>query len=438
MLEILEKRVSKKIVLATMPDDKAPRDWRAPDYYRRVENAARQMPLGILSLATNLNPWHDVKIIDAKSDNLTIEETIQRIEQEKPDVLGLTASSTRAYALTEILKQTSTPYKVVVGSHANELPNLILRQGADAVLTGQLVDLEFRDAVETRQKGIITGKTKFDQVKFPNRTLLDHTTYYSKDFVFFTTENRLHMISSVGCYQHCNFCHMKYHTMQRKNPKATVDEMQHLYNLGARSIHILDDNFDVSAKWLNGLLDEMDKRDFNVEWSGRGEIRMDYQVAKRMSEHGFKRIHVGIEALDDNILTKFFKKNSSVERIYQFCDTMNRANIDVLGFLIVGTPLETDKYLEELPKKIKELGISHPYIQILSPTPHTDYYRDLVAQGVFKRDFWAEYFENPVPDFQIPNPHSSAKLKELQAYVDSVQQDYVLEFKKNKESKTIK
>lgn len=420
---------SKKVVLATMPDDKCPKDWRAPDYYRRVGDAARNMPLGLLSLATNLKPGHDVKIIDARSDRLTIEDTIYRIEQEKPDVLGLTAQPMRAYALKEILQKTSVPYKVVVGSHANERPELILKQGADTVLVGQLVDIEFRDAVETMPRGIIKCKTKFDEVKFPDRTLVDYKTYYSKDFVFFETKNRLHMISSVGCYQHCTFCASAYTGMKRKSAPATVDEMQHLYNLGARSIHILDDNFDVSARWLNELLDEMDKRNFSVEWSGRGEIRMNDGLAKRMSEHGFKRIHTGIEALDDNILTNFFKKNSSEKRIYEFCNTMNRNNIDVLGFFIVGTPLETKEYLDALPGKIRNLGIKHPYIQILSPTPHTEYYRDLVKQGIFKTDVWEEYFENPVPDFQIPYPYSTKRLMELREYVDSIEKEYVL--KKN-------
>ena len=214
--------------------------------------------------------------------------------------------------------------------------------------------------------------------------------------------------------------------MERKSPPATVDEMQHLYNIGARSIHILDDNFDVSAKWLNEVLDEMDRRNFEVEWSGRGEIRMGEDLAKRMSEHGFKRIHVGIEALDDNILKNFFKKNSSEKRIYEFCDTMKRNNIDVLGFFIVGTPLETEEYLNALPEKIRNLGIKHPYIQILSPTPHTEYYRDLVTQGIFKTDVWGEYFENPVPDFQIPYPYSTERLRELRERVDIIEKEYVL------------
>ncbi|MEK6953310.1 MAG: cobalamin-dependent protein, partial [Nanoarchaeota archaeon] len=274
-LTLLKTSKSKKVMFVTMPDDKCPKDWRAPDYYKTVVDAAKHMPLGILSLATNLRPGHEVKILDARSERLTLEDTINFIEKEKPDVLGLTANSMRAYALKEILQKTSVPYKIVTGGHVKEHPELVLSQGADAVLVGQLVDVEFREAVETMPKGIIKcNKTKFDEIKFPDRTLVDYKTYYPKDFVFFQTKNRLHMISSVGCYQHCTFCYMPDHNMKRKSAPATVDEMQHLYNLGARSVHILDDNFDVSAKWLDNVMDEMDKRDFNVEWSGRGEIRM--------------------------------------------------------------------------------------------------------------------------------------------------------------------
>lgn len=414
---------SKKIVLVNMPDDHCPRDWRTPDYFKTATNSTNYMPLGLLSLATNLGPGHDTVVLDAK--RLTIEDTLQRIEQEKPEILGVSANTMRAFALKEILQKTSAPYKIVGGAHVFRHAELTLRQGADAVIVGSLADLEFKEAVETLPKGIIYAKTTYDQINFPDRKLMDYKEYFPKDFVFFKTQNRLHMLSSIGCPQHCIFCNNVPAKMQRKSAESVVDEMQHLYSLGSRSIHFLDDNFNVSEPFLHKVMDEMDHRNFQVEWSGRGQIIMSDELAKRLSEHGFKRIHTGIEALDDTILN-YFGKNSSVEKINKFCTTMNKYNIDVLGFFIVGTPVETDKYLEGLPEKIKALGIKHPYIQILSPTPDSEYYRGLLNQGVYKTDVWAEHLKNPVPDFQIPYPYSTKRLEELGKYVDKIEQEYML------------
>lgn len=416
---------SKKIVLVNMPDDKCLRDWRTPKYFKTAIGSTNHMPLGLLSLATSLGQNHEIIILDARNKGLTIDETIQRIEQEKPDILGFSANTMRVYALKEFLKRTSAPYKMVGGPHVNKYSGLTLRQGADAVFIGSLADLEFKEAVETMPKGIIRCNTKYNKIQFPDRTLIDYESYYPKEFVFFKSKNRLHMLSSIGCPQHCNFCNNIPSKMERKSIETIVNEMEHLYSIGSRSIHFMDDNFNVSEKYLNDILDEMDKRSFNVEWSGRGQARMSDKLAKRLFEHNFKRIHVGIEALDDKIL-RYFKKDSSVKQIDEFCNTMNKNNIDVLGFFIVGTPIETEDYLDKLPKRIKELGIKHAYIQILSPTPDSEYYRDLLEQGVYKTDIWAEYFENPVPDFQIPYPYSSKRLEELGKYIDKIEEEYIL------------
>jgi anaerobic magnesium-protoporphyrin IX monomethyl ester cyclase len=416
--------MAKKIVLVNMPDDKCVRDWRMPESSRGVTTPS-YVPLGLLSLATNLKPNQEAIIIDARSKGLSIDETIERIEQERPDILGLHSNVMRAYALKEILQRTSVPYKAVGGLHASRYPQIVLSQGADAVFAGTLADLEFREAVDSQPKGIINCKTTYADIKFPNRSLIDYESYFPKNFVFFKTENRLHMLTTIGCPHNCFYCDNIPGKLQRKSAEAVLDEMQHLYSLGSRSIHLLDDNFNVSENYLHGVLDEMDKREFQVEWSGRGQLRMSDNLAKRMSDHGFKRIHVGIEAIDDEIL-RYYKKDSSVKRIYEFCESMNNNHIDVFGLFIVGAPVEKEEYLERFPGMLKELGIKYPHIQILSPTPDSEYYKELLDQGIYKTDIWAEHIKNPTPDFQIPYPYSQERLKMLSEYVDNIEKEYVL------------
>jgi hypothetical protein len=145
---------SKKVVLVNMPDDKCVRDWRTPEYFKTATGGTNYMPLGLLSLATNIGGRHNVEIIDARSRRLTIDETVAEIEEEKPDVLGVSANTMRAYALKEILRRTSAPYKAVGGAHVNRHANLVLEQGADAVFVGPLADLEFKEAIEKKPEGL--------------------------------------------------------------------------------------------------------------------------------------------------------------------------------------------------------------------------------------------------------------------------------------------
>jgi len=416
--------MGEKIVLTTMPAEGEFVDWTTPKYFDPTR-VNKYMPLGILSLATNITKNHEVIILDPSSEGWTIEETITRINNEKPDVVGLSVPTRRVYAMTQILKKISAPYKAVGGPHATFYPNQILKAGADAVFVGSLADLEFNDAVEKQPKGVIYCKTDINKIKFPKRDLLNVNEYFPKVSVLFKAPNRLPMFSSIGCPNNCVFCNVQCKKIQLKDPKIILDEMDHLYSIGSRSIHILDDNFNVIKNHVTGILDEMEQRNFKLEWSGRGQTRMDLSLVKRLAESGFKRIHVGFEALDDDIL-RFFNKSENVAEIKEFCKEMGKNEIDILAYFILGSPVETKEYLEKFPGMIRELGIKYPFFNILFPEPDTEYYRQLVKQGHFKKDYWAEYMENPTPYFEIPYPYGEEKKQEVIDYVN----DLIKEFKK--------
>lgn len=408
----------KKIVLATLPGECEFVNWTTPKYFMPTK-VNKYMPLGILSLASNLPPNYDVSIIDASSEPWTIDETIEKIEAEKPEILGISATTRRIYALNRILKESSATYKVVGGPHITHYPELTLKSGANAVFVGSLADLEFREAVESYPQGVIYCKTRINQIQFPNRRLLDIEKYFPKESLFFKAENRLPMFSSVGCPNKCNFCNVQSKKAQYKDPVTVVDEIQYLLSLGSKSVHVLDDNFNVNSRHLEGIIFELERRSLNSEWSGRGQTKMNLDLASRLSATGFKRINVGIEAIDDSVL-KFLNKNENVADVYKFCDKMNKNGIDILSYFILGTPVETDQYLKELPNKIEELGIKHAFLNMLFPEPNTPYYESLLKDGYYPRDLWEEFMFNPSPYFEIPYPYGETKKKEIISFIDEL------------------
>lgn len=383
------------------------------------------MPLGLLSLASNLPDKYDVVILDPSSEAWTIEETISRIEKEEPDILGLSVPTRRVYAMNQILQKTSAPYKVVGGPHVTHYGELTLQAGADAVFVGPLADIEFRNAVEYLPEGIINCRSNIAEINFPKRELLNIEDYFPKESVLFEAENRLPMFSSVGCPNRCMFCNVQSKKLQLKSATTVVDEMQYLHSIGCKSVHVLDDNFNVVKKHIQSILLEMEKRQFVIEWSGRGQIKMDLSLIGKMRLSGFKRIHVGIEALDDNIL-QAFNKNQTVSDIEKFCAAMSEENIQMLGYFISGSPLETDRYRTTLAARIKSLGINFPFFNILFPEPNTPYYESLLSNGIYKKDYWAEYMCNPQPYYEIPFPYGESVKKE----VISFNQELIDSFKK--------
>ena len=411
-----------KIVLTTLPAEGEFVNWQTPPFFHPTR-VNKYMPLGILSLASNLPEHHEVTIFDPSSNGWTIEQTIERIEQEEPDILGISAITRRVYALGKILPKVSAPYKAVGGPHATYWARQILKAGADAVFVGALADLEFRYAVEDKPIGVIQCQTKINDIRFPRRELLDVDYYFPKASVLFKAENRLPMFSSIGCPNRCNYCNVQSKQLQFKDPEIVVDEMQHLYSVGCRSVHILDDNFNINPNHLKGILDEMTRRNFHIEWSGRGQTKMDLRLVQQMAESGFKRIHVGIEALDDEIL-RYFNKNETVRDVEIFCAEIKKSGIEILGYFISGSPHDTAKYRAELPRRIRELGVNYPYFNILFPEPNTPYYQQLLDDGIYTRDYWVEYMENPTPYYMIPYPYGEIQKQEVIAYTNELIEEF--------------
>jgi len=405
-----------KVVLSTLPKEGGAILWYTPKYF--LPDNARYVPLGLLSLATNLPNGHEVVILDPHSNNWSIDKTIEEIENEKPDVLGLSTVTAKAYQMQNILEATSAEYKVVGGPHATHNAQHILNQGADAVFVGQLANLEFANAIESRPTGIVQCDTNINQIQFPNREMIDIHSYYSTGNLF-ESNKRMSMFSGVGCPRRCSFCDVQTKKVERINPRLVLDEMIYLQSIGAGSIHIYEDNFNTDEDYLRRLCSEIDKRNFKGEWSGRGQIKMNDEISGMLSERGFKRIHAGLESFSDKTL-KFFRKGQTYDQIERFCETMHNNDIEIVGFLIYGAPTDTEHDRATAAEKIKRLGIQFPLFSILQPLPNTRYYEDLQKQGVYKKDYWNDYISNPTKNFMLPFPYGEKKWQEDADFVQEL------------------
>ena len=408
-----------KILLMTLPNEGEFINWTTSK--KIAPSEVKYIPLGILSLASNISKKHEVILLDPNNPTLTIEQTAHEIELINPDILGVSIVTRRIYSLYELLKLIHVPYIAAGGPHCTYYANDLLARGIDAVFIGNLADSEFNEAIESSPlpKGIIDCVTDINAINFPNRTLINIEKYHFKGKVLFSTDNRMSMFSSVGCPNKCFFCNVQSNHISYKNSTAVVDEMEYLHSLGCESVHILDDNFNVNRKHLREIVEELNRRNWKREWSGRGQVNMDFSIIPELVETGFKRIHAGIEALDDKIL-RWFKKPLNTETIYKFCNVMSKMNVDVLGYFIIGSPIETEEYRKTLLSTIQGLGIKYPFFNVLFPEPNTAYYDSLIKDGWYEKDYWGEYMKNPVPDYEIPYPYGNSLKDEIFAYANEL------------------
>ena len=410
----------KKILFVVMPYEGEVLDRVTAKFYKN--SAVKYMPLGVLSIAANIPEKYQVKILDSASLGLNLDQTITEIESFAPDVLGLSVVTYRAWAMCEILKRTTAPLKVVGGPHATRNSSYILTQGADAVFVDD-AEIAFPKWLEDGcPEGVFSGgQIDLGAIPFPARHLLNLSDYMieeNDDLLFKVGNLRLPMFSSKGCPLKCTYCDVQQKKFNFKPAQLVADEFKLLIELGATSVHILDDAFNIERDRVEEISQIFIDDEINVDWSARGTVEVRESVISSLSNSGCRRLHVGLESLDNEVLA-WFKKSQRLKHIERFSEYCSKYNIDILAYFIIGAPMESAQYRKNLPNMIKDLGIKLPYFNLLTPLAETPYYHQLLKDGVFKVDHWDEFNKAPVRDFIIPEVRSEAEEAELKEVIDS-------------------
>ncbi len=410
-----------KVMLIALPKEGQTKDFTTPSFYS--SNPVRYIPLGILAVATSISANHDIRILDAESWNLSIDDTIKRINEFAPDVLGISAVTRKAFAMSEILKRVDSPIiRAVGGPHVTHYADETIKLGADAIFKHD-GDQSFNEWLNGGCKNGIyedyirnINSLPFIKREFPGFELKDYMLSgedTQKTLFKQRSLRRLAMMSSKGCPFRCVFCDVQDKEFRFLSPRRVVDEMEHLLSYGANSIHILDDCFNTNRDRVIKVCEEIKNRGLKFQWSCRGRAVLDKTTAEALKSAGCIRLHVGIESLNPEVL-KWMNKRITVETTKEFCGICDEYGIEIVAYFVIGAPMETREYRDELPDMIQKLKIKYPFFNILYPSANTKYYQELMANGTYEMDYWQIFVEKPVPNYEIPLPRSKALQDELE------------------------
>ncbi len=437
---------SMKILLITLPRDGEIKDKSTPDYL--LYDFMNYPPLGLLSIASAVDPRHTMEVLDTSAKSMNIEDVVAYIKKQKPDMLGMSVVTRRLFAMYAISKEirASLPGTLIVvgGPHINYFPKETIALGTvDYVLPG-FGEMRFSQLIEAidRDDGSIqkihsmyyteNGYTRatpaenvpvnIDDFPFPDRKLIRLDEYFTAA----DKEKMTTVYTSRGCPFHCIFCDVQEKKYHCRSPHQIVDEFEEIAEMGIGEIHIFDDTFNLNRQRVIDMCKEIIRRNLKISWSARARVHpFDMEMLHFMKKSGCRRLHVGVEAFDDRILDAI-KKNISLKHIYNFFSLCNKLRIDTLAYFIVGFPQETEEYRKALFDKIKTLSPTYVFINILQPLPKTEYYHKLLEIGVFKKDYWKGFADNPVRDFDPPLCRSPELHTELVQLVDDIHEKFYL------------
>ncbi len=392
---------------------------------QRWSEGSSMPPLGILFLGAVLEKnGYDVEIVPADVLRYGWNDIVKRIDDFKPDVVGVTTTSEnrfQSFELAKIAKETNPKIITMLGgphiSMARE-DTLKYRKEVDIVSIGEGENtiVELAQALETKDdlmkvKGlyyrdnegdiIFTGERprieNLDTIPFPARHLIPIEKY---NFFVETSDGKKrkaqNIMTSRGCPFNCYFCATPVNwgrKMRGHSPERVLEEIEILVDkYGAEFIWFYDDTLNYNAKRLHKIMDMIIERKLNIKFANEFRIDIiDKPLLEKMKKAGLEIGFFGIEAGASRVRIDIVKKNFDIEKAFQFLKWSKELDFIPGPFFIFSHYTETWEEAQktiEIMEKVKEINPqSDISTAILHVYPGTPLEAIAKKEGIVPEDF---------------------------------------------------
>lgn len=385
-----------------------------PNYITKSITDTFTLPaLGLEYVAASILDLAEVKIINGKARNLSIQQIMKEINEFEPDIVGISCCFTIGINFALIIAQKSKKrgYSTVLGGwHPNFASSELLKHDfVDVVVRGE-GEITFRELIENKNfeeiKGISYKKNgtivnspdrplikDLNTLPFPARELRNRKSYFQIFQMPFDV-----IESSRGCPFKCTFCniHLFYRgTYRTKSPERVIQELKIIANQKKNTnVLIVDDNFTANIKRVEKICDLIIKEGIKLDLTCQSRIDViskNPEIIKKMSKAGFWLFFLGIESFKQESLNGIQKK-------IQLRDTINAIkilhenNIVIIGSMLIGSRFdEEEEDTDIMIKVVKKLGIDFPLYSVMTPLPGTKFRDLLIENNYLISHNWNEY-----------------------------------------------
>lgn len=377
-------------------------------------------PLGILQIASVLRrSGVEVSALDQAAENLSIDEVVDWVVKEDPDILGISvliSSSLVAPEIAQEVKKKNPEITIVFGNHhatfnaerilAKYPPIDIVVRGEGERTCLELVDymrgkkrlkdvlgITFRHnrrVISTAELPILKD---VDSLPFPARDLLGAVYHNTTIGVNVAPKKFTSILSSRGCAFKCRFCSctsMAHSFWRSRSIESILDELHFLESEGYRQLMFVDDNFTLNPRRVIELCQRMRKDRIDLEWICEGRVdQCSDDMLQEMVRAGCRMIYFGIESANQEVLD-YYGKGITPAQSERAVVTARRAGMDVIvGSFIVGAPNETKEDVQKTLDFAKRLDIDVPQINPLMVNPGTPLWDEFKNGGFLDEElFW--------------------------------------------------
>lgn len=396
--------------------------------FHKGDGLGRKPPQSVMILATLLRArgFDDTSCIDAQLLGYSPQDTVDKLLELKPDIVGMTVWTDfwhPAWLTVKLLRE-QLPDTIIVlgGPHCTVYPEeTLIASKADFVVAGDGEDvlhaivedcaanIPVRDLPGTwrYENGAVIAPpvplaavSDITTIPPPDRRLLDFRKYTS---VLGSSDFETTMITSRGCPYKCTFCKIDVQKVYARTAEQVVEEFRQIADLGITDVQIYDDTFSWGRQRVidicNGLIDNR----IDVRWAIRDRAnRADPELYKLMKKAGAYRIHFGVETGSPRIL-KETGKFLTLDQVETAMKYARDAGLATIAYYMFGFPDETMADAEMTLEFARKLNADYSAFAVLIPYPGTAIYRLGQERGIIPTDFWGDFALRPEPDFVIPS-----------------------------------
>ena len=387
---------------------------------------------------------HEVTVLDAARDELTLEQFRQAVARGRYDVVGLNVFSPSFAAAADYARAVRevAPAAVVVagGPHPTFEPveTLLRIPAIDYVVAGEgeialprllacvsgggvpstealraLPNLAWRDG-GTVACNPVQRVDDLDALAPVAWDLLAPDRFPTVPNGVFSRKARIApIITTRGCPYRCAFCGARHTLGSRvrvRSAEAVVAEMAELQRrFGVEEIHVLDDGFTQDRAHALRVCEHVRRARLGLPWAIPSGVRLDtldVELLRAMEDAGVYSMAVGIEAGSQRVLD-LMKKHLTLATIREKVALIKRhTRIRVTGFFILGFPGETLAEARQTVQLALELPIDRANFFNFTPFPGSEIHAQLRASGQLRGVSYDDLFIHHVRygSAQIPAP----------------------------------
>jgi len=352
-------------------------------------------PMGLAYIAAVLEKNNiPVKILDANALNLSIPETIKKINKFKPDIVGISVFTPAHRYSLEIIKGLSKKILTVAGGpHSSAVPDELLKNGFNVIVIGEgeYTMLEIAQGKKLNNiKGISFKKNEKiihnslresldpNDLPLPARHLLIsngvNKPYFAGGTQYFPWSS---ITSSRGCPYNCYYCSKKVFGFgfRARTPENVLKEIDYLVkNYGIKEINFSDDCFNFDLDRANKILDMIIERKYDLCLRFSNGLRVDKvneNFLKRMKKAGCRYIGYGVESGNQEIIDNI-PKGATLQQIRDGIKlTKKVGGIFISGYFMFGLIGDTEETMQQTINFSKELDLDVASFTIAVPYPGT-------------------------------------------------------------------